>query len=416
MIMIRFYDVCIIGGGASGLAAAVYIKQKNADISVAILERLTRVGKKLITTGNGRCNITNADESLSHFHGENPEFAKYAVEKYNNAFIESFYTSIGVPFYYDETGRAYPASLQASSVVDALRFSCDALGVHTYTDCKVSAVNNKGCGYSVKTEKGDFEANNVVFAAGLFSGGARLGCDGGILSLLSSKGLKTVKTTPAIVQIKTETGIVRSLKGIKVNAAAKLMIDGDVIRREIGEVLFCDYGLSGPPILQIAREVDRRAGEKYVCLDFMPDKSFDEVVSLLNMLKNAIYYRNLDEYLSGTLNKRLSQAIIKSAGLKLASPVSDLTDNDINKLASQIKNMKFKAISTTGFESSQVTAGGLDTKGFDDKTMMSKSHKGVYAVGELLDIDGDCGGYNLHFAFSSAFCAADSILKGYNND
>ena len=416
MIMSRFYDVCIIGGGASGLAAAVYIKQRNADISVAVLERLPRVGKKLITTGNGRCNITNADESLSHFHGENPGFAKYAIEKYNNSVIEAFFASIGVPFYYDETGRAYPASLQASSVVDALRFSCDAFGVHTYTECKVSGVRKKDGVYSIKTEKGEFETRNVIFAAGLLSGGARLGCDGGILSLLSSKGERTIKTTPAIVQLKTETGVVRSLKGIKVNANAKLIINGELIRQESGEVLFCDYGLSGPAILQIAREVDRRQGEKYVCLDLMPGKSFDEVVSLLNSLKSALPYRSLDEFLSGALNKRLSQSVIKSSGLKLTGSVSDLTGNDIKNLASKVKNMALKVISTTGFENSQVTAGGLDTTGFCDKTMMSKSQKGVYAVGELLDIDGDCGGYNLHFAFSSAFCAADSIVKGYKND
>ena len=416
MIMNKFYDVCIIGGGASGLAAAVYIKQKNAAIAVAVLERLPRVGKKLITTGNGRCNITNSDESISHFHGQNPCFAKYAIQTYDNTVIESFFMSIGVPFCYDETGRAYPASLQASSVVDALRFSCDALGVHTYTDCKVSDVYNQNGTYQIETEKGSFKAKSVIFATGLFSGGVRLGCDGGALRLLSSKGEKTVKTTPAIVQIKTETDVVRSLKGIKVNACAKLLINGDIIRQENGEVLFCDYGLSGPPILQIAREVERRRGEKSICLDFMHDKSLNEIISLLKTLKDVLSYRNLDEYLSGLLNKRLSQAIIKSTGLKLSAPVSSLTEDDINKLCFVIKNMSFKVISTTGFENSQVTAGGLDTAGFDDKTMMSKSRNGFYAVGELLDIDGDCGGYNLHFAFSSAFCAADSIIKGYNND
>ena len=416
MIMSKTFDVCIIGGGASGLAAAVYIKQRNTEITVALLERLSRVGKKLITTGNGRCNITNKDEAISHYHGENVRFAEYALSRYDNRKIEEFFLSLGVPFVYDEVGRTYPASLQASAVVDALRFSCDELGVETFTECKATDFYKDGECFAVKTEKGDFSARHLIFAAGLYSGGIKLGCDGGILKLLESKGEKRIKVTPAIVQIKTDSNVSRSLKGIKVIAAATLIIDGKAVRRETGEVLFCDYGLSGPPILQIARETERRNGKKEVALDLMCDRDFDGVVSLLSNLKTSLSYRKLDEFLSGALNKRVGQAVIKAAGYRLSSVVSELQRGDIEKIARQIKNFVFTAVSTTGFDNSQVTAGGLDTAGFDSETMMSKTEKGVYAIGEILDIDGDCGGYNLHFAFSSAFCAADSILKVYKND
>ena len=414
--MSKIFDVCIIGGGASGLAAAVYIKQGNRDISVAVLERLSRVGKKLITTGNGRCNITNGDEAISHYHGKNARFAEYALKKYSNIEIEKFFLSLGVPFVYDETGRAYPASLQASAVVDALRFSCEKLGVETFTECKATDFSKDGEIYTIKTENGVFSARNLVFAAGLYSGGIKLGCDGGILKLLRSKGEKCVDVTPAIVQIKTAGDVARSLKGIKVQASAALKIDGKLIRRETGEVLFCDYGLSGPPILQIAREIERQSGRKEVSLDLMYDRDEKDVVSLLCGLKTAISYRKLDEYLSGALNKRLGQAVIKAAGLKLSCLVSELSDGDTERIARIIKSFTFTALSTTGFDNSQVTAGGLDTDGFESTTMMSKTNKGIYAIGEILDIDGDCGGYNLHFAFSSAFCAAESILKVYKND
>ena len=409
------YNVCIIGGGASGLAAAVYIKQNNADVSVAVLERLNRVGKKLITTGNGRCNITNRDEALFHYHGEHSDFADFALKQYDNKKIGEFYNSLGVPFYCDDKGRFYPASLQASSVVDALRFSADALAVDTFTECKVTDVLPKGGEYVIKTEKGEFFAENVIFAAGLYSGGAKVGCDGLALKILKNLGYKTVKTTPAIVQIKTENLVTRALKGIKIDAAATLYIGGKKVSSDAGEVLFCDYGLSGPPILSVAREVERRTGEKTVSIDVMPDRSEEEVTALLLSLKTALSYRNLDEYLSGALNKRVGQAIVKAAGLKLLAPVSSLKNDDIKRIAAIIKSFSFKVISTTGFENSQVTAGGLDTGEFNDKTMMSKKHKNLYAVGEILDIDGDCGGYNLHFAFSSAFCAADKILKDYKN-
>lgn len=414
--MSKIFDVCIIGGGASGLAAAVYIKQRNKNISVAILERLSRVGKKLITTGNGRCNITNSDEALCHFHGNNVAFAEYALSKYDNEKISEFFLSLGVPFYYDETGRAYPKSLQASSVVDALRFSSDALGVDTYVDCQVTDFVKTNGFYRIFTKGGEFSARRIVFAAGLYSGGVKLGCDGGFLRLLKSKGIKTVFTTPAIVQVKTETDVVKSLKGIKVNASATLIINDSVIRQETGEVLFCDYGLSGPPILQIAREVERQKGDKKIRLDLMPECELEDVISMLKLLKNNLAYRELSEFLSGALNKRLGQSIIKAAGFKLSEKVSQLEDKDIEKIAKIIKKFSFCVISTTGFDNSQVTAGGLDTNSFDDKSMRYKLDNGVFAIGEILDIDGDCGGYNLHFAFSSAFCAADSILKEYSDD
>lgn len=413
--MNKYYDVCIVGGGASGLAAAVYIKQNNINISVAVLERLSRVGKKLINTGNGRCNITNKDESVSHYHGSQSSFADYAISKYSNKKIEQFFTSIGVPIIYDDKGRGYPASLQASSVVDALRFTAEELSVDIHTNCLLKDFENVNNEYLIKTDNGCFKAGIVVLAAGLFSGGLHMGCDGSVYNLLKSKGEQCVPVSPAIVQIKTCNKFTRQLKGIKINAVAELFINESLIRRENGEVLFCDYGLSGPPILQIAREIERQSGTKIIKLDLMPNNNLEEIIDLLKSLRFNLSYRYLDEYLSGVINKRLGQVIIKATGLKVSEKVSDLSDKDIYAIAKMLKSFSFSAISTTGFDNSQVTAGGLDTNSFDDKTMMSKKHKNMYAIGEILDIDGDCGGYNLHFAFSSAFCCADNIIKEYKN-
>lgn len=413
--MNKYYDVCIVGGGASGLAAAVYIKQNSKDISVAVLERLPRVGKKLINTGNGRCNITNKDESITHYHGSKPSFADYSIYKYSNKKIEQFFISIGVPIIYDDTGRGYPASLQASSVVDALRFTAEELSVDIHTNCLLKDFENIKNEYLIKTDNGCFKAGIIVLAAGLYSGGVRMGCDGSVYNLLKSKGEYCVPVSPAIVQIKTENEFTRQLKGIKINAVAELFINERLIRQENGEVLFCDYGLSGPPILQIAREIERQSGTKIIKLDLIPNNSLEKIVDLLKSLRYHLSYRNLDEYLSGVINKRLGQIVIKATGRKLTEKVSDLSDKDIYAIAEMLKSFSFTAISTTGFDNSQVTAGGLDTNSFDDKTMMSKKHKNMYAIGEILDIDGDCGGHNLHFAFSSAFCCADSIIKEYKN-
>ncbi len=405
-------DVIVIGGGAAGLCAAVYLKQKNPLLTVRILEALPRVGKKLSLTGNGRCNITNKNNSLSNFHGENIEFARYALEKYGETASLDFFENIGVPFIFEED-KGYPASLQASSVVDALRFAADNLGIITNTEAKVVNIQIQRGKYKVSTDKMSFLAENIVIACGLLSGGDRLGNDGSMLELLKKAGFKAVKTSPAIVQVKTVNDIAKQLKGIKVDALVSLVINGSVSRKEFGEVLFCDYGLSGPAVMQVSREISRTKNECEISLDIMPDIDYSHLFSSLIKRRSNLGYRALEEFLTGMLNKRLGQVIIKSSGLKLSKKAETLTDKNLEEIARLIKDFRFKATGTTGYSNSQVTAGGLDTTQFDEKTMEAKSNKGLYAIGEILDIDGDCGGFNLKWAWASAICAAESILRGY---
>ena len=406
------YDVIIIGGGAAGLSAAVYLKQQNKNLNIRLLEALPRVGKKLAVTGNGRCNITNKHITLDRFHGEAVGFCEYALNKYNLEFYTRFFESIGVPFVF-EGDKGYPSSLQAASVVDCLRFAADEMGVITNTETKVTNIQVSSGNYKVIADNMSFMAKNVIVAAGLFSGGERMGCDGSMLNILKKAGYKAVKTAPAIVQLKTETDIVKQLKGIKVDAAVTLKKDGKIMRSDFGETLFCDYGLSGPPVMQVSREVSRSDGKYEIFLDIMPDTEFSSLNEILEYRAEMFNNRKLDEFFTGMLNKRLGQVILKIAGCSINDSVASLDKVKIKKITSVIKGMRFAVTGTTGFSNSQVTSGGLATAQFDNKTMMSKSDKGLYAVGEILDIDGDCGGFNLSWAWSSAFCAADSVLKGF---
>ena len=403
-------DVIIIGGGAAGLCAAVYLKQNNPKLSVRVLEALPRVGKKLALTGNGRCNITNKNIELSRYHGNDVDFAKFALENYDNSFCESFFEKIGISFIYEDD-KAYPSSLQGSSVVDCLRFAAENSGVITHTETKVTNIQTEGGNYKLICSNMSFLAKNIIIAAGLLSGGDRLGCDGSMLNILKKAGFKAAPSSPAIVQLKTETDLVKQLKGIKSDMLVTLKLDGKVLRQEFGETLFCDYGLSGPPVLQISRAVGTEKGDFSISLDIKPDTDYNSLVNLLTERAKNLYYLNLDEFFTGFLNKRLGQVILKSVGCKLNESVKTLNKQKIKEIAAKIKSFNLKVLGNTGFLNSQVTAGGLLTSQFDSKTMMSLTNKNLYAVGEILDIDGDCGGFNLRWAWSSAFCAADSILR-----
>ncbi|MBE6733311.1 MAG: aminoacetone oxidase family FAD-binding enzyme [Ruminococcaceae bacterium] len=404
------YDVLVIGGGAAGLCAAIQIKKQKSDAVVGLAEQLSRVGKKLITTGNGRCNITNKNCTLERYHGENIEFASYALEKYDNDKIAAFFGDLGLLFTY-EGEKAYPYSLQASSVVDVLRFGAERLGVELLTDTKITDFELSGGLYTLKTQTSVIKAKNIIVATGLLSGGEKLGSDGLFFGIMKKKGYSYSKTTPAIVQLKTDNNLTKSLKGIKVNAEVSLTLDGKVIRRDYGEVLFCDYGLSGPPIMQLSRETARGGGEFYIKLDIMPEYDFDSLFNMLKLRKSTLSSVPLEEFFTGLLNKRVGQAILKQAGFKLSDNTDILNDKALRLVTALIKSLSFKVTGNTGFINSQVTAGGLKTDSFNDKTMMSKKHKGLYAIGEILDIDGDCGGFNLRWAWSSALCAADAITE-----
>ena len=402
-------DLLIIGGGAAGLISAITAKRENESLSVAIIEALDRVGKKLITTGNGRCNISNTDDSLSRFHGENNSFALPALESFGKDYLKSFFSSIGIEFT-EENRKLYPSSLQASSVVDCLRFECERLGVEIYLSSKVKSIK-KGKDFTVSGEGFEFHSRALIVATGLFSGGDKLGCDGSAFRIMKNLGHKGVGCSPAIVQVKTETDFVKQLKGIKVDAKASLYNKNTLIREDFGEILFCDYGLSGPAIMQISRDAFRIDGEYYICLDLFSEKTKPELLENLKQRAKTLGHRSLEDFFTGFLNKRLGQVILKYCGFKLSQMTCELTDNDLEKITSTLKCFKFKILGHTGFVNSQVTAGGLSTLDFHSKTMMSKVISGLFAAGEILDIDGDCGGFNLKWAWCSGILAAKQAVE-----
>lgn len=384
--------IAIIGAGASGLFAAV--KLVRGGQNVTLFERESRAGKKLLATGNGRCNLTNAEISVERYHGE-PEFSDLALTIYNQYIFTDFMESIGVPLITEESGKIYPRSLQASSVLDMLRLS---IGNSVRTETEVIKLVPYKKSIGVVTKSGEEKFDKVIVCVGGKASSKLSG--GGAYNLLTDLGHTKTELTPSIVQLKCKG--TKALEGIKVNANVKI---GD--RSDYGEVLFTSYGLSGPPILQLSRDAVGKTAE----IDLCPDLNFKEITDYL-MQKRKLSYLTAENLFTGFLNKILGREILRAAGITpFSKPVPEISDREIKSLANITKCFKFGIEGHNGFENAQVTAGGIKCSEFYKTTMESRLVRGVYAAGEVLNIDGDCGGFNLQWAFSSACLAADSILK-----
>ncbi len=393
------FDFIIIGGGAAGMAAGIEFKKLCTTLQVAIIERLDRVGKKLSLTGNSRCNITNRNISLENYHGEDPKFCVSALERFGVAETEEFFADLGVLFKTEKEGKVYPYSLQASSVVDVLRFGAERLGITVIPNTEITKIIPKGNKFCLISKDKEYYCRATLLATGGKAGG-KIATDSGY-GLLRTLGHRLTCLSPAIVQVKTDTTYTLQLKGVKVNATVKVEDKTD-----FGEVLFCDYGLSGPPILQLSRYMNK--GDK-ISLDLMPEYSVDELVDLLHRRMTTLN-TTCGEFFCGMLQKRLGQVVLKQCGFSV-NDSAVFTKPQIIEIVETVKGMEFEYLDTNGFSNAQVTHGGIATADFNPETLMSKKYRGLFACGEVLDIDGDCGGYNLQWAWSSGIIAARSAAE-----
>ena len=412
-------DALFIGGGAAGLCGALMLKRRAPQTSVMVLEKAPRVGKKLLATGNGTCNLSNIHADVSHYHGQDTSFVSFALDTFSPEDARAFFGSIGVKTEVRPNGRIYPECASAAAVLDCLRLALDEAGVEVVCDTAVTEIAPKNGEWEVKTLDKDGKAKmlytkNVVLAAGGCASPKLGGCGDGY-DLLAPLGYERTALTPSIVTIKTDTTFVKAVKGLRVDAAVSLS-NGKQTRRDTGEVLFCDYGLSGPAVMQVSRlagEWERKKqGDLLLSLDLCPDVSEAELFENLKTRRAELSDRLLEDFLTGLFQRRVGQTAMKAAKvLPFTRKSATLADDELKTLAKTLKKWEFSVVGTTGFANAQVTAGGLKTDAFDPTTMQSKRHRGLYALGEVLDVDGDCGGFNLHFAWGSAFVCAAAIAK-----
>lgn len=408
------HDLIIVGGGASGLIAAITAKDFGAD--VAIVEATDRIGKKILTTGNGRCNISNkgTEAPFSNYHSNENKFFYDVLIKFGVKETLDFFNTLGLPIVELQNGKLYPQSLQASSVVDILKMALEDRRIPLYTNCKVKTIH-KHENFKLSTTNEDyklFTCSNLILACGGKSA-PKTGSDGSAYYIAKNFGHSILPLLPGIVQLKLNYKNLKAISGIKFDGFAKIIIDDMIIRKDFGEILFTDYGISGPPILQLSALASKGLfeGKKIeISIDLMPKHTVEELEEFIECHFALLSHRPIVDVLVGVINKKLIPTLLKECGItNLHMPCYELSWKDKKRLIDTLKDWKFTCIGTNDFNQAQVTIGGIDTTEVNCSTLESKLVPNLYFTGEILDVHGDCGGFNLQWAWSSGYIAAKSI-------
>ena len=402
-------EIAVIGGGASGLMAAITAKKSGKE--VIILERKDRILKKVLITGNGRCNITNVNANISNYFGKNISSVENILNRFTPQDTMDFFNELGIVCNEENRGKVYPLSGQASSVVDALRFEAEKLGIKIETEFYVRKIEKDGFKFKIYSEdKKKIEAGRVILAAGGQSY-PELGSNGSGFELAKELGHSVTKLSPSIVQLKTEKYQVKGLQGIKTDVAVTAYGDNKKICTYDGELLFTDYGISGNVVFNISFVMPLYKNVEFE-IDFMEKFDYNELYEMLKERKRILSHLTMENYFNGMINKKLGQFLSKVSGIeKLSKPVKDLNDSEIRKLCTVLKKYRIKILDTTGFKNAQVTAGGVSLDEVNSETLESKIVKGLYFSGEVLDVYGECGGFNLQWAWASGYIAGKNAAK-----
>lgn len=406
-------DCIILGGGAAGLAACAALA--DTGLRITVVERLDRVGKKLMAAGNGRCNISNRQMDAS-LYGSAAPFVSRVYEETPPEKVLSFFSSLGL-MTADEDGRIYPRTMMASSVLDVLRAACDRENVTLLTQQQaVSVTPSRRGGFSVQLESSEGLFAPVVLCAMGGSAAPHLGTDGSGTQLMDALGHSVTLLYPALTQLKCDHSALRSLKGIRLQAELTLLIDGKSAAQETGEILFADYGVSGVCVFQLSGMAAQALDQKQrvtLHVNLLPEIPEDTLHSWLTARIASIPGASALSLFTGVFPRLITQAILKEANISADAQAFRLSSKSIDALCDAIHAFSLPIIGTQGFKNAQVTRGGVALDEVDPRTMGSQIFDGLYLCGEILDVDGPCGGYNLHFAFACGLTAAKDILRRF---
>ncbi len=392
--------IAIIGAGASGMMAALTAAEDPGS-RVLLFERQNRAGRKLLSTGNGRCNLTNLHAAPEHYHGGTADFVRPALAAFGVEETLAWFREHGLLTVAEPSGRVYPLSDSANSVLDVLRFAiAEKENIRLRPAEPVLEIRQAETGLQVDTEFARVTVDFVIVACGGMAGAKVGGVKDGY-ELLQGLGHSRTALHPALVQLTTETDWPRALKGVRADARLTVTAGRTRLAQTEGEVQFTEKGVSGPAVFDISRAVSTGGEGLTLTLDFLRDYAIREVYDLLCARRKAAPHLPAGDLLTGMLHNRLGKTVIRYVNQKADVPLAELPDDALKAVARACKDFVLPVRGTEGFDSAQVTAGGIRCAEFDPATLESRIAPGLFACGEVLDVDGDCGGFNLQWAWSS---------------
>ena len=391
----------IIGAGASGMAAALAAAE-NPNVNVILMERQARVGRKLQATGNGRCNLSNMNAGQGGYHGSSPEFVGSAISAFAPQATLNWFAGLGLYTVTEESGKVYPYSDQANSVVDVLRLNLNKPNITLKLGFDAEKVQKTDTSFRVTSAEETVTCDKLIIACGGLAG-SKLGGTMAGYKLLAKFGHKSTRLRPSLVQIKADWSGCAALKGVRANCHIKILKDGNLFAESTGELQLTEMGISGPVVFEISRDVCYGGGDWSAWIDFLPNWPTEKLSAELQKRRQTDL--PMEELLTGVLHNRLGRVLTKTAGVRSKNLAKELSNTEADAVCEAVKNLEIPLTEPRGMDSAQVTAGGVLTDQFDENTMESRLVPGLYACGEVLDIDGDCGGYNLQWAWSSGRCA-----------
>lgn len=400
--------VLIIGGGAAGMMAAISAKNQGAEVT--ILERNDRIGKKILATGNGRCNYANANMTINNYHGSNPKFAYSPLSKFGSNETIEFFEQLGITPAIEEGGKVFPLSFQSSSVLDVLRYELEDLDIEIMTEAYVVDIEKEEKFILILESGKKVYGDKVILTTG-GKAAPNMGTDGNGYVLAQKLQHSLINPFQGLVQLELEGNFFKQVDGVKIKGRAGLYNGDKFIREDRGDVLFTSYGISGPPILQLSRtalEYLYKNKDIELKISIISTKNEEELYEYLYYRFGFMANKTIEIALIGLINKRLIIPILKEIKLDKDKIVAHLSSEEIRQIAKILTDLRFNIIGGKSWKDAQITAGGISTKEIHSSTMESKLVEGLYFAGEIVDIDGDCGGFNLQWAWSSGYIAGEN--------
>lgn len=410
--MNRQFDIIIVGAGASGLAAGIHGAEHGAQ--VLILEHMDRAGKKLLATGNGKCNFTNEKQGIAYYRGKDPAFVLPALEQFGLKETLEFFRKLGILPRNKRDGYYYPASGQAASVREVLLMECRRRKVAITCNVGIRSIQKQGEFFLFRTKQGEYRSRTCIIATGGKAAG-KTGSDGSGFPYIVGFGHKLTDIVPALVQLQGKQSFLKEIAGIRAECLTELYINHKKAAEDLGELQLTETGVSGIPVFQISRYAAyalQQEKQVMVSLNFLPNYSEKQTKELLRE-RFFIYGegKTAQEALTGLFPSKLNRVLLKESGIGPDEKASGCGKQKLDRLAFSIRHLRVDITGTKGFDQAQVTAGGVDTGEIHPETMESRLVPGLFFAGEVMDVDGMCGGYNLQWAWSSGYAAGKSAAE-----